>query len=116
MAFNFALAKAALRQTVHDTFGVGAFYKDGSLSVPTPIRARYNHKKQERIGDLVETGYAEVVESVERVVLRPCDTPALTFTRNGRVTFDDLPGVEFLLTFREPIKNAGEEVWQVVRA
>jgi hypothetical protein len=116
MAFNFAAAKAALRRSVHDTFGVGAFYQDSSLSAPTPVIARYHHKKLDQIGDLVEAGYAETMVSVERIVFEPAATPGITFVRNGRVTLDDLPGVEFLLTVRDPIKNQLEEVWQVVRS
>jgi hypothetical protein len=116
MAFDFASAKANLRRTVQTTFGVEAFYKDASLSVPTPITARYNHKKIDRMGDLVEAGYAEVLESIERIVLVSGDTPALEFKRNGVVTFSDMPGVEFILTAREPKTNATDDVWQVVRA
>lgn len=116
MTFDFASAKANLRQTVHSTFGVEAFYKDASLSVPVPVTARYNHKKMDRYGDIVESGYAEVVESIERIVLVPGDSPALEFTRNGRVTLTNMPGVEFILTLREPRTNNTDEVWQVVRA
>lgn len=116
MPFDFAAAKAALRRTVHDTFGVGAAYKDASLSAPTPVTARYHHKKIDQVGDLVEAGYAETVMSVERIVFEPAATPGITFVRNGRVTLNDLPGVEFLLVVRDPITNSLEEVWQVVRA
>lgn len=116
MAFNFASAKAHLRRMVHTTFGVEAFYKDASLSVPTPVTARYNHHKIDRMGDLVEAGYAEVIESIERIVLVPGDTPGLEFKRNGVVTLTDMPGVEFILTTREPAINSTDQVWQVVRA
>lgn len=116
MPFDFASAKANLRQTVHSTFGVEAFYKDASLSVPVPVVARYNHKKMDRVGDIVETGYADVVESIERIVLVPGDSPALDFKRNGRVTLSNMPGVEFVLTLRDPNTNSTDEVWQVVRA
>lgn len=116
MTFDYASAKANLRRTVHSTFGVEAFYKDGSLSVPTPVTARYHHKKMDRVGDIVEAGYADIVESIERIVLVPSDTPALTFQRNGRVTFTNMPGVEFILSLREPNINSTDAVWQVVRA
>lgn len=116
MSFDFASAKNLLRRVLHDNLGVEAFYKDASLSVPVGIRARYNHKKMDLYGDLVETGYAKTTESVEQIVLFPSDYPALTFVRDARVTLPIIPNVEFILRTLDPATNANEQVWQVVRA
>lgn len=114
MPFDFASAKANLRRVVQDTLGVDAYYKDASLSVPTPVRVRHHLQKTDRYGDIVETGYAEVVENIERIVL--IESPYVDFTANAIVTLSTLPGVEFILRLKEPTINAGEQVWQVVRA
>lgn len=116
MTFDFATAKNLLRRTLHDNLGVDGFYMDASLSAPEPIRARYNHKKMDLYGDLVEAGYAKTTESVEQIVLFPSDTPLLTFVRDGRVTLPSVPDVEFILRTLDPKTNASEQVWQVVRA
>lgn len=116
MDFSFADAKAALRRTVHEAFGVEAFYQDNSLIAPQPIRVRYNFKKIDRYGDLVEAGYASIVENIETIVLMPSDTPELTFVRDGRITLPSLPDVEFILRVKDTSSNALDQVWQVVRA
>lgn len=116
MPFDFASAKASLRRVVQDTLGVDASYSDNALSPVHPIRARHHVQKMDRYGDIVETGYAEVVEQIERIVLIPGDTPTVEFKTNGLVTLSTLPGVEFILRLKEPTINAGEHVWQVARA
>lgn len=116
MDFSFAAAKALLRREVHSYFGVEAFYQDASLIAPIPVMARYHFKKYDAMGDLVEAGYAKVVEGIETIVLIPTDTCAVTFMRDGRVTLPSLPGVEFILQVRDPQINSIEQVWQVVRA
>ena len=116
MPFDFASAKANLRRVVHDTLGVDSFYADNALSPVYPIRARHHVQKMDRYGDIVETGYADVVEQIERIVLIPGDTPTVEFKTNGTVTLSTLPGVEFILRLKEPSINAGEHIWQVVRS
>lgn len=116
MSFSFDSAKALLRQQVHETFGVEGLYKDASLSFFEPVRVRYHPKKIDRYGDIVETGYADVVEVIERIVFYPALTPEFQFQRDGRVTLASMPGVEFILRLLEPSTNSAEQVWQVVRA
>lgn len=116
MPFDFASAKANLRRVVQDTLGVDASYRDNALSPAQPLRARHHLQKMDRYGDIVETGYAEVLEQIERIVLIPGDTPTVDIKTNGLITLSTLPGVEFILRMKEPTINAGEQVWQVVRA
>lgn len=83
------------------------------MSAAQPIKARWFNKSA-KYGDLVETGYAEVVEGVDRVVLFPCDTPTIRFARHGVVTFPAY-GRSFRLDIVEPSDGpGGQEVWQVV--
>lgn len=113
MTFNFADLKAETRRVVHDTLGVPAFYQDDSMSAPKVITARWFNKVA-KYGDLVETGYAEVVEGVDRVVLFPCDTPTIRFARNGVITFPAY-NRSFRLDILEPADGPSEQqVWQVV--
>lgn len=112
MPFDFAALKAKTRRVVHDTLAVDAFYQDDSMGAARPIKARW-HNKLDRFGDLMDQGYAEVVEGVDRVVLFPCDYPTLNFVRGGVVTFPAY-GRSFRLEVREPKDGAHHAVWQVV--
>ena len=83
------------------------------MSAAQPIKARWFNKVA-KYGDLVETGYAEVVEGVDRVVLFPCDTPTVRFERLGVVTFPSY-GRSFRLDIVEPSDGpTDQKVWQVV--
>lgn len=114
VSFNFADLKIETRRVVHDTLGVPAFYQDDSMSAAKSITARWFNKTA-KYGDLVETGYAEVVEGVDRVVLFPCDYPTVRFQRLGVVTFPQY-GRSFRLDILEPSDGpGGQAVWQVVQ-
>lgn len=113
MPFDFAALKSATRRVVHDALGVSAFYQDDTMSAPKAITARW-HNKIDRYGDLQDQGYAEVVEGVDRIVLFPCDYPALNFKRNGVVTFPAY-GNSFRLDILEPADGPEQAVWQAVR-
>lgn len=110
MAFDFASAKLALRRTVHDTMAVDAFYEDDSMNAPEAIRARW-HNKIDRFGDLENAGYAEIVQGIDRIVLFPGDTPALTFRHGGKVRFPGY-GNAFTLEYLEPPTGPLQQVWQ----
>lgn len=115
MTFNFADLKVETRRAVHDTLGVPAFYQDDTMSAPRAITARWFNKSA-KYGDLVEAGYAEVVEGVDRVVFFPCDYPTIRFVRNGVITFPDYK-MSFRLDTLEPPDGpggaSGQAVWQV---
>lgn len=113
MTFDFTDLKRESRRAVHDTLGVPALYQDGSMSAPAKIVARWFNKTA-KYGDLVEQGYAEVVEGVDRIVLFPCDYPAINFQRGGIITFPAL-GLSFKLDVIEPRDGPDQVVWQVVK-
>lgn len=114
MSFDFAALKSQTRRVVHDTLGVDAFYQDDAMSAPVTVKARYLKQKVDRYGDLVEQGYAEVVEGIDRVVFFPCDYPTLNFARGGVLTFPAYK-LTFRLELREPGDGPEQAVWQVVK-
>lgn len=122
MAFNFAQAKAQMRQTVHETLAVSALYQDDTMSDPAAITARY-HNKIAQMGELDNgnnDGYALTIEGIDRVVFKAADARALSVKRGGELTFTDYtdgngdPAV-FVLQVKQPHHGPFEEVWEVSR-
>ena len=131
MAFSFAKAKSLVRRIVHTTFGVPAFYKDSSLSSPTELVARW-HNKIERMGDLDNQGYAELIQGIDRVIFDAATARRLNVKRGGEIFFPELAaglgvslgsplggeGVSppvFILNMREDESGPYEEIWSVTR-
>lgn len=110
MAFDFASAKALVRQTVHETLGVPGLYQDHSMSVPEPIRVRW-HSKIDRFGDLESSGYAEVIEGIDRVIFQATEARAVGVRSGGTVTIQALGGVQLTLGAQEPADGPYEEIW-----
>lgn len=118
MGFDFASAKALVRRTVQETFGVPAFYSDATVNVPVEIRARWHNRVNRPVGDLDAGGYAEIVEGIDRIVLIPTDCKtgqSVTLNRLGVVSFPSIPGEEFILEHKEPASGPLEEAWAVSR-
>lgn len=124
MAFDFATAKATARRTVQATFGVQAFYSDASITVPVEIRARWHNRISKPFGGLQDgDGYAEIIEGIDRIALIPDEYEdgrptgnTVTLKTKGVVTFPTiLPGVQFILDYREPPTGPLEEAWVVTR-
>lgn len=115
MPFDFASAKANARRVVHTTLGVSAFIKVNSLSTPQEIVARL-HEASTVYGDLLDQGYAETVEAVDRIVFIPEDIPSEHRPRKlAEVTFPHRPGITFVLQIKDVADGPLEEVWQVTR-
>lgn len=115
MAFNFADAKAQVRRAVHDTLGVPAHIKSTSVSTPEPITARL-HEATLLYGDLLDQGYAQTIEAVDRIVLVPSDFPVgVVAKRESEITFDHRPGIIFVLQTKDVSDGPLEEVWQATR-
>lgn len=115
MPFDFASAKANARRVVHTTLGVSAFIKVNSLSTPQEIVARL-HEASTVYGDLLDQGYAETVEAVDRIVFIPEDIPSEHRPRKlAEVTFPHRPGITFILQVKMPTDGPHEEVWEVTR-
>lgn len=116
MAFDFAATKALVRQVVQDTMAVPGLYQDGSLEEPVELRVRF-HTKIHRVGDMIDQGWAEVVEGVNRLILNKAelDEKDVLPVRGGTVTLTP-PGYEsivLVLHLREPDSGPTEVVWQV---
>ena len=118
MAFSFAKAKSLVRRTVHKTFGVPAFYKDSSLSEPVGISARW-HNKIERMGDLDNQGFAEIVQGIDRVLFDATEARTVGVKRLGEVSFPELAATPtsaiptFILNTRETETGPDREIWLV---
>ena len=118
MAFSFAKAKSLVRRTVHKTFGVPAFYKDSSLSTPVAISARW-HNKIERMGDLDNQGYAEIIQGIDRVLFDATEARTVGVKRLGEVSFPELAATPtsaiptFILSTRETETGPDREIWLV---
>jgi len=118
MPFDFAAVKSRARRTVNATFGVQAFYTDDSVDAPIETRARLHNRISRPYGDLTDgSGYAEIIEGIDRIVLIPEDINGFPFTpkRGGVMTFPSThPSEEFVLEVQEPDKQSWPEVaWQV---
>ena len=118
MAFSFSKAKSLVRRTVHKTFGVPAFYKDSSLSTPVAISARW-HNKIERMGDLENQGYAEIIQGIDRVLFDATEARTVGVKRLGEVSFPELAATPtsaiptFILNTRETETGPDREIWLV---
>jgi len=115
MPFDFASAKANARRVIHATLGVSAFIKVNSTSTPEPITARL-HEASTVYGDLLNQGYAETVEAVDRIVFFPEDiAPEHRPRKLAEVTFPHRAGITFVLQTKDVSDGPSEEVWQVTR-
>lgn len=114
MAFDWADAKAQLRRTVHDTFGVAANYRAPNSTVDVPLRVRLHTK----IG-IVETSQdTSFIEGVTRIVfdreaLRSA-TPTIALARSGKITLIKY-GMSFTLDNEEPITGPVDLAWNVTQ-
>lgn len=113
MSFNFAEAKLLVRQTVHETLGVPAFYQDDVVTTPVPVSARWINKTR-LIGDNDGEGYARTEEPIDKIVLGAGDSAALGCKRGGTITFEN-GGMVFLLHERLPNDGPYDETWLVSR-
>lgn len=110
--YSFAALKASARRVVHDTLGVDATYLDDTMNgSPEDVRVRWKTKGRE-YGDLLDSGYAQVVEAIDRIVLIPSDTPDITFRVGGVITIPEW-GVAFNLDTLEQSTGPLTATWQV---
>ncbi len=112
---SFAEIKAAARRAVHDAFAIAATYQDAVVTTPVDLLVRYHTRMVRPFGD-DGSGYAEVIENIDRVVF---DTEALaalgiTPIRTGVVTFPDY-GITVKLDVRDPTSGPIAQAWTVVR-
>lgn len=111
MAYDRAASIAAARRAVHSTMGVSAFYED-SQSGRVGLRVRW-HNRIAIQGDLVEAGYANIIDGVNRVVFDKAelDEKGVILSRGGEVTMGD--GTVLILDHQEPVVGPIEIIWGV---
>lgn len=119
MASNFAAIKAKARRDVHASFSVSATYQDYSLDTPVPLSVRW-HNKIARFGDLLDGGYAEVVEGIERIIFMRDEVEAagLILRESGFVTItaEGYENAVLVLAAQEPKVGPVEVIWMVSRS
>lgn len=118
MPFDFAAAKARVRQIVHNTLAVSATYIDDSLSEAQPLSVRW-HDKINRLGNLDNMGWAEQIEGIDRIIfnLPEVTSKNLVLQKGGVITLTaPLYGnASFTLEAQEPIIGPIEVIWLVSR-
>lgn len=67
MPFDFTQALVSMRKVVHDTFAIPARYDDTRGSVGVGLSVRW-HNKMTLQGNLTESGYADFIEGIDRVI------------------------------------------------
>lgn len=118
-----AAVKAQIRGIVHETFRVSAIYQSPkAFESPVPITLRW-HRKIKVEGDLDNSGYAEMLGDVSRIIFnRPELSTAnaglpLTLEHLGVVTITDqgYDNARFTLDVMEDHDGPVDEVWHVSR-
>lgn len=119
MPSNFAAIKAKARRDVHNAFSVAAAHTDVVSGVLTENLAVRWHNKQVLLGDLQDSGYASVIEGIERVIFDREELVAKGITlKSGDVITITAAGFEnakLILHEREPIVGPFEVKWWVAR-
>lgn len=115
MAFDFAAAKTLVRQTVHDTLAVQAFFKDSLTNTSTEITARWHTRLVSQGG--VDGVGATVMEGVDQVVFDRAQLADLGLApkRGDSVTFPKYELPELFLDVRKPYDGPVDEAWLVTR-
>lgn len=113
-----AAIKAKMRKAVHAAFSYSATYKDGTLDAAVEVQVRW-HNRLVMLGDYDSSGYANVIDGIERIIFDRDELGTLGVTprRGGKVviTEEGMNNTELTLDSRE--KNVGplEEKWVVTR-
>lgn len=118
MPFDFAAAKARVRQIVHNTLSVSATYLDDTLDEAQTLNVRW-HDKINRLGDLDNMGWAEQIEGIDRIIfnLPEVTSKSIVLRQGGVVTLTAAlyGSVEFTLQAQEPVVGPIEVIWLVSR-
>lgn len=116
MAFDFAALKGQVRQIVHNTMGVRAEYTHFDSNGAVELRIRW-HNKIARTGELLDLGYAEVIEGVNRVILNipELNQKSVIVQRGGQLKLLDpqFNGAVLILDAKEPQVGPIEEIWLI---
>lgn len=115
---NFAAIKAKARRDIHDRLSVAAQHADYLSGVLTDISVRW-HNKQVLLGDLQDSGYASVIEGIEKIIFLRSElaTLGVNLKTGDRViiTAEGFENAELTLVAQSPIVGPVEVIWQVAR-
>lgn len=115
---RLAQIKAKARKAVHAAFSYSATYKDGTLNAPVPVNVRW-HNRLVMLGDYDQSGYASVIDGIERVIFDRSELSKLGIEpmRGAVVVITDEGMNETRLTLDTREKHVGplEEKWMVAR-
>jgi len=121
MAYDAAAGKSLVRAIVHNTFSLDALYRSVSdpEAEPTALRVRWHNKVTPRgdHGDLLDIGYADVIEGVDHVILNADEIVAAGITLRGGDTVT-IVSPRFnepvlILQTRLPSNGPQEVIWRV---
>jgi hypothetical protein len=115
MPFDLADLKRQARKVVHDTMSVPAVYENPALPGSVDLRVRW-HNKIAINGDLVEAGYAEMIEGINRVIFEKAelDEKGVNLARGHKLTVWD--GTVLMLDSQEPAVGPVTVIWRVVQS
>lgn len=113
--------KAEVRNIVHDVMASNCEYVAPVSPTPAAVSLGVRfHTKIQKFGDLTDTGYAEFIEGVTRLVFNreELDAKTVSLKENGFVTLThpQWRGAKFRLVTKEPYEGPVEEVWHVTFA
>lgn len=116
---RFAAIKAQARRAVHTAFSFDATYQDRSLTDAVPITVRW-HNRLVIQGDYDSSGYANVIDGIERVIfnreelatlgIKPVQNAVIIITEEG------YEGTTLFLDQKEAHVGPVEEKWWVKRS
>lgn len=114
MPYDRAASKAIARNAVHTAMGVPVSYEDSVSPGRVGLRVRW-HNRVGIDGNLVEAGYTNFVEGVNRVIFNrnELDEKGVVLSRGSRVYTED--GAVLILSHQEPISGPVEVVWGVAQ-
>jgi hypothetical protein len=114
--FDFAEAKTKARRILRDYLGFDGLYNDDTGITDYPVKVRF-HTKIRRFGDLIEAGYPEVIEGVDRLIFDRDklaeDNMVLRTGGTVKLTHADYQDITLILDSQEPITGSVEVVWNV---
>lgn len=118
MSFNMADTKRKARQVLHGLASVSATYTGPEVGAEVvPITVRWHNKIARPIGDLENTGYAEILSGVDRLIFSASELGdlAVNLERNGTVVIPEYDNYTFTLDLKEPGDGPENVYWSVSR-
>lgn len=117
--FDRAATVAAARRAVHQHMGVNAIYQAPGDSLGGVALSVRWHNRMVLAGNLVESGFSDVVEGVNRALFNreELNEKGVTLERGGVLTLTDPvnKGISLMLDYEEPDNGPINRVWGVVK-